>query len=555
MKKLENMLVHQLNEDRKVPYPDFENMWERIEQNTETSFHTQMSSGKQKRGRNWSKLALVSSLSVLLAAAPVYAAVHYNWDTMLRGREGIQAALPQNLGQQLDQSVTKNGVTLKLHTAVVDENRTVILYTLDVGERKDNEYWRVGGMTLKGPEGENKSEAFKYLNWDEKSQIYYGYFESEWTPKQDTVNAQVVMDNIQAFSLQTLDLPMDVDSTKTQSFPIGQEGMRSIEVKPFTQDQDMLLLSSKIIFDQPDVKKWAYPEIFVYKNGTLINWQTGSTFALPGVNGEYTAKQYYKAEDVSGGKMTYKLQYMKKEKDIAVPKVFNIQLSKKQMENGTMSTSLNLPLEVAETDFMLEKLVVTPTQIRVIVRSKDKYYSFPYKKYALEIAGKTIESRSKISPDEPALTELLFERPFDLEITKGTPITFVAKYKVTQHGSYNMNNDDKIPLLLTNISQKKQTIIQQLSGYPVKWTYYMQGADLYVETGSEDARFGGINNTHIGLDRERLLGKTVIPTFTGDGSNKTIEVYKNFKGTEATIYNYFYTTDDPEKETRVQIRP
>lgn len=82
----------------------------------------------------------------------MYAAVHYNWDTMLHGRGGIQAVLAQNLGQKLDQSITKGGVTLKLHTAIVDENRTVILFTLDVGQRQDNEIWRVNEMTLKGTE-------------------------------------------------------------------------------------------------------------------------------------------------------------------------------------------------------------------------------------------------------------------------------------------------------------------------------------------------------------------------------------------------------------------
>lgn len=558
MKKLENMLEHQLNEGQSVTYPDFESMWERIEHKNATSLHARMSSGSQNRGRNWSKIALVSSFSVLLAAAPVYAAVHYNWDTMLRERGGIQAALTQNLGQQLDQSVTKDGVTLKLHTAIVDENRTVILFTLDVGQRQDSETWRVTEMTLKGTGGGNSSGEYNYLNWDEKNQIYNGYFESEWTPEKDTVDVQLVANKIQDFSVQSLDLPLDIHSTETQSFPIGQEGMRSIEVKPFTQGQEKMLFSSAIIFDQPEAKEWAYPNIVGYKNGTLINSLPGGTFGTPGEKGEYTTQQYFKAEDVSGGQLTYKLQYMKKEKDVNGPLLFDLQLSKKKMESGTIKTSLNLPLEVDETDYTLENMVVSPTQIRVTVRSKDIDNSFPYKKYALEVTGKTLEGNLWRSPEgKPELTVLRFERPADLEITKETPITFVAKYKVTQHGSYKItkNNDDKIPLLLTNISQKKQTIIQQLNGYPVKWTYYMQGSDLYVETGSEDARFGGINQTHIGLGKERILGKPLTVNFAGDGNNKAIDVYKNFKGTEATIYMFYYTTDDPDKETRVQIQP
>ncbi|WP_339319363.1 DUF4179 domain-containing protein [Paenibacillus sp. FSL R10-2734] len=328
MRKLENMLEHRLNKDQSVPYPDFDSMWERIEHDTTASVHARMSSGSQNRGRNWSKIAAVASVSVLLAAAPVYAAVHYNWDSMLREKGGVQAALAQNLGQKLDQSVTKDGVTLKLHTAIVDENRTIILFTLDVGQRQDSETWRVNEMTLKGTEGKSSSGSYNYLNWDEKNQIYNGYFESEWTPKQGTVNVQLVTDTIQAYSVQSLDLPLDIHSTETQSFPIGQEGMRSIEVKPFTQGQEKMLISSAIIFDQPEAKEWAYPNIVGYKNGTLINSLNGSTFGQPGAKGEYTTQQYFKAEDVSSGKLTYKLQYMKKEQDVEGPLAFDLQLSK-----------------------------------------------------------------------------------------------------------------------------------------------------------------------------------------------------------------------------------
>lgn len=185
MKKLENMLEHRLNEDKGVPYPDFERMWGRLEQenSTMTPLQLRMANGSGNRGRNWSKIAVVASFSVLIAAAPVYAAVHYDWDNLLHGRGGVQAALAQNLGQQLNQSVTQDGVTLKLHTAIVDENRTVILFTLDVGKRLENENWNVKGMTLKGADGANGPSEFSYVLWDEKNQHYNGYFESDWTPK------------------------------------------------------------------------------------------------------------------------------------------------------------------------------------------------------------------------------------------------------------------------------------------------------------------------------------------------------------------------------------
>ncbi|WP_162868749.1 DUF4179 domain-containing protein, partial [Klebsiella pneumoniae] len=43
-------------------------------------------------------------------------------------------ALEQGLGQSIEQSVTKNGITLTVHTAFTDENRTVLLYSLNPGQ-------------------------------------------------------------------------------------------------------------------------------------------------------------------------------------------------------------------------------------------------------------------------------------------------------------------------------------------------------------------------------------------------------------------------------------
>ncbi|MBJ8192016.1 DUF4179 domain-containing protein, partial [Bacillus cereus] len=79
--------------------------------------------------------------------------------------------------------------------------------------------------------------------------------------------------------------------------------------------------------------------------------------------------------------------------------------------------------------------------------------------------------------------------------------------------------------------------------------------DLFVETESEDAHFGGINQTHIGLSKERIIGKPITANFAGDGNNKAVDVYKNFIGKEASIYMFYYTTDDPEAETTVPLQP
>ncbi|MFD2880072.1 hypothetical protein ACFTAO_35535 [Paenibacillus rhizoplanae] len=167
-----------------------------------------------------------------------------------------------------------------------------------------------------------------------------------------------------------------------------------------------------------------------------------------------------------------------------------------------MKTALDLPLEAEDASNRIEQMVVTPTQIRVSIRTKAKFAELPYVNYTLEVGGQKLEGGLWYSTSEDKdLRTLRFERPVNLEITKTTPMTLVGNYKVTRH------EDDKKPLELNNISSEKQTLIRQTGGYPVQWTYYMQGADLYVEMKSDDPHFGGVNQTHIGTGKDRILGK------------------------------------------------
>ncbi|WNS43745.1 DUF4179 domain-containing protein [Paenibacillus sp. MMS20-IR301] len=556
MNNLEDVLKRQLNDDKTLTYPDFEQMWKRLGVNDAAGPVQVDAEGPAatgyRRKRSWQRVAVLASLSVLLAAAPVYAAIHYNWDGLLSGRSGVQAALAQNLGQPLEQSLTYDGLTLKLHTAIVDENRTVILYTLDVGAKDEAALWNVTDMQLQDQQGKVYDEGFSYLQWDEGNGWYNGYFESEWTPQQDNVQITLKAAAVEAFSSHQQALPLDSGSAAAQVFRIGDEGMQSIEVKPFAQNQNKLLLSSAVTFDQPEAKAWTHPEIVAYNGATKVSGLAGGTFGTPGDNGEYTMQQYFRDSDIVSGQTTYALQYTKLEQHVTGPWAFDLQLSKQQMEGGTVKRVLNIPLETGDTLNTIEEMIITPSQIRLNVRvgGKSFKHDLPYKQYSLLVNGQSLEGHFwGSSADDRDVMKLKFERPEGLVIDEDTPVTFLGKYKVTIH------DEDKEPLLLRDISSEKQTVMRETGGYPVKWTYYMQGKDLYVETESEDIHFGGVNQTYIGTGKDRLIGKKVTVNFSGDGNNHSIDVYKDFQGTEASAYMFYYSTNAPGQETRVVLQP
>ena len=135
MERIEKKLKKEMKADHNMKYPDFEQMWSSIQQDELKIVDEPMELRPRKRKR----FVLVAGLAVALMATPVYAALNYDWSTILSYRAGIQSALDQGLGQTIEQSVTKDGFTLTVHTAFIDDNRTFLLYSLKPDASWDGE--------------------------------------------------------------------------------------------------------------------------------------------------------------------------------------------------------------------------------------------------------------------------------------------------------------------------------------------------------------------------------------------------------------------------------
>ncbi|WP_025335937.1 DUF4179 domain-containing protein [Paenibacillus sabinae] len=397
MKRLEDELRLRLNDDEQVPYPDFDAMWERMQQIQTDQEWKKTSPVPFVRKRKVKRIAIAATLGALLVAAPVYAAIRYDWSYMLNGKSGIQAALEQNMGQTLEQSITREGITMTLRTAIVDDNRTVILYTLDAGFRPPEEFWNFKGFSLRDAEGNLiKSEGPGLLRRDAPNQRYFGIFETDWAPSQDNAQVQLVAEELRKYSQQEQEVNLNPASKEPQSFTIGRDGMQKIKIQPFAQGTDKMMFASTVTFDRPEVKSWTFPQIVAYRDGMEVKPLPGGTFGKPDGSGNYTSQQYFDPKAISSGNTVFKLQYTRIDHTVDGPWTFDLQLSKKQMQSGTLQTALNLPLEAGDNVSTLEKMVITPTQIRLVIRTPEKYQEIPYKNIVWRSAGKRSKDRDII---------------------------------------------------------------------------------------------------------------------------------------------------------------
>ncbi|WP_018885935.1 DUF4179 domain-containing protein [Paenibacillus massiliensis] len=570
MKHIENRLNQQLNHEDGLTYPDFNKMWSQIETAIDTqaeahegavgtvSFGKGIQRSQRKNGliipkikaRGWRRAVMLASISAVIIAAPVYAAFQVDWTHLLNGRSGVQNALAQNLGQTIEQSVTKDGITLTIHTAVVDENRTVILYSLDTGEYGKN-LWQFADMELTDEQGNRIEGRVGRQMWNEQAGRYIGYFESNWTPKSEQATIKLTAGKLQFFSNQQKEIPLDISKLGEQQFAIEQDGISKLVVQAFPRGEDSLMLSTGVFFAQPEVREWAAPQVNAYYNSDEPVRISDGAFGKPGDHGEYTGQQYYKPVDITREGTIYKLDYTRRDAIVDQQWTFSLHLNKQQMEAGTLHSHLGLTVPDTEQPVVLKDLIITPTQIRLTAEHEERHYRFPFVNYELEVDGHRLDTTLWYSDKgEAHLSKLHAERPLDLEITEASTIKLIGRHLIEYH-----DGDEYPPILLENISSERQSFMQDIGGYPVKWTYYREDGNLFVESESADPLFGGVNQTHIGKGKERIIGKPLTVNFAGDGNNKAIDVYKNYVADSAEIYMFYYITERPDEQFTMQLRP
>lgn len=530
-----------------MSYPDFERMWSSIRQD-----ELRMAAGGEAaipRRRSRKRTAIAVSLSVALIATPVYAAVTYDWSNLLSYRAGIQTALEQGLGQTIEQSVTQDGITFTLHTAFTDENRTFLLYSLDPGPARKGKAISFENIGLRDGNG-RVIEGNNSYHWNEGLKVYQGYFETDWVLNEREADVEFFVENIRFIGDGSQAIDFRPDRTETQTFNIQKDGIGTVTLQSFEQAEGQVLLKSVISFTDPWLQNNSWVRIeAVNAKGERIRESKPSVFGTPEAPGEYSNQQIFSAADLRAEGTSFQLKYDRTLGTAAGTWSLRTALSKKQLERSSFKDRLNIPLKEVPGGTKIAEMIVTPTQVRLVLTHEEKYAGVPYTEYQLDVGGKLLEGGLWPFSNEPAQTELRFEMAgVTPEALANEPITLIAKHRVDEH------KGDNQPIRLTGISTKRQTVSSSIAGHPITWTYYMKDGNLYVESRSSDPAFGGVNQTYYLDGGERNYGKSALIRMLGDEGNENIDVYENFNKTEQDIYIYMYTTNQPKDELRVQVK-
>lgn len=546
MESIELDVRNHMKRTEPVRYPDFDQMLSSIERN-ELRVVDETHARLQRRKTS---VAIIAGVSVAVLATPVYAAIQYDWSSVLSGKPGIEAALEAGYGQQVEQSVTAHGVTLTVHTAFTDENRTVLLYTVKPGEATQGQEIRYDRIVLKDSSG-TPIEGHYVQMWNAEQGVYQGYFETNGVMNEEQSNLQFSVTNVRYLEDLEQDVHWNPNDADTQQFSIQKDGIQTVKVQSFASSPGQILLNSSVTFTDAAVQEQTWARIAAYDSrGNQIRETESPAYGTGGATGEYTSQQIFSEQLLKKKGNRFALVYTHERERTDGTWNVNLSLSRKQMESGSFKRSLDIPLRTLPEVASIRELVVTPTQIRLVLNHQGGPFRMPYQTLQLDVGGQVFEGKVGLeeSDSHADKTVLRFEPADSITVDIGSlenaPMTLIAKDRVDVHKGSN------VPVRLTDISVQPQTIQTSYEGYPVKWTYYTKDHNLYVESESQDASFGEINQTYF-MDGKELM--YLIPQYYAGSGSKHTDMYKNFSGTDLELYVWNYTTKNEDDELRVKL--
>lgn len=532
-----------------VTYPDFDLMWNKIEKNKRPQQSSKM---RLSSRNNYSKAAMIIGISAVMISTPVYAAIHYNWTDVLSHKTGIQSVWEQGLGQTIDQSFSKNGITLTVDTAFSDENRTVLLYTLSPGASYKDENLSYDKVELLNSEGTIVPGNY-YQTWNAEIGKYQGYFETDYVLSHKKENLRFSITNVVLTEKTEVPLSYNAASQETQTFQVKKDGISTVTIETFKQSEKDTLLHTTVNFeglDQPQRERtWTSFTVLDAKNKIVRG--SKNVYGIPGSSSEQTlSEQIYTKEQLTAEGTHFTLSYERETGRTSGDWGIDLTLSKSELENSTIREKLDLPVPEMLEGSKITEMIVTPSEVRLIITNQEKYAHLPFIDYELTIGGKRLTGGINYDTKSSKKTELRFEMMhMDLASLHEQPISLTAEKRVDEH-----KGSEKMPIRLSNISSKPQHLQTEYGGFTVDWTYYLKDEQLYVESSSQDPTFGGINQTYYYNGKEKVYGKPVIVNFRGEGKNKSMDVFEQFAPDDLEIFVYMYTVDHLNEKITMPIK-
>ncbi len=522
--------------------PDFDAMWTKIESKVQSERMKGSAPAPARRRVRAAAIGLVAAGSLL--AMPAFARMPLAWDELWQ-RFGVETAVKGGFGEAIDRTVTSGGVPFTLRGVVADESQTALLFEL--GVKPGDRVAAFGEATLIGEDG-SETPLHTYFSFDDTEKLS-GKLTADRGLGKPSERLRVSAKDVTFYRLA--ERPVGALSEgKTIALQSGPFREAKITKYAYDAEAELLTIRYEIEATEADALDLA-PRFELVMEGKRVPGLNAAVLPSERPNLLVAETSYHTAEAVPAG-AEWRFNYLAADERIEGDWTIAFDAAAVQAE-----AVYRKKLDVAadnDSDMTLRSLTVTPLNIRIALKDFPSNSVFAtgepevrYRDIALSVDGRIVEGGLWHTDEEGY--HLRFETPDWRSDWSNVPMELVMR----DASLYRLADAEHL-LTLASPSAEPQTIETELNGYPVTYTYYVEGDRLMLESDSPDDRFGGVNQSYIVDGRKKVWSKFEAgPPVRVDNRRKEWFERKDLPDGELLLNPGTYLTLEPERVERVWL--
>ncbi|MFC4403769.1 DUF4179 domain-containing protein [Gracilibacillus xinjiangensis] len=499
--------------------PDEEKMWNKI----------LVKQQKRERTSKKLKVAIPALLfAIVITSTPVLAA--YSSEIMdwmhKMNRPGVITSLENGFGQEINQSSENELGKLTVHNVVTDQNGTTINFSLEKEHSQIIHAAQFDEATLVKDDG-SETMLNATAVYDQKAGKIVGFLHTEDEIQADEA-VTLNVSGLHEYGTKKADLSFE-DFTQLSNISIGRDGISQIEL--LTNDYSNGIYQIDYLIELEDPNKIDYAALTFHLNGERIE-SSSVVYQRPKPNVMKIGESIQVAKDKVKD-LEISLEYQDTIAHHPASWSVNFEYNHDLAQNSTFVMNLDKKAKLGSRVLQFTELAITPSSVKLYynedtISSEQIFVQFDTIKLQLgehELNG-YFSGENYLTFETESVLKDIDDQPISLSLTDA---------KVSYEGT----DQDKV--LLENISKEPQTVKTDVKGYPVEFTYYLDGSDLIIESESEDEQFAGVTQSVIYDHNDRIFADTR----SNDGlnpSNKQVETFTNINEQDIMLHVFLYST-------------
>lgn len=526
--------------------PDFEAMWAAIGERAAQAARPTGSRRKAPLRKRW--VAAVCVALCMALAVPVFAepSATLGWSWNLLTQRAVKS-LAAGDGTRIDQTVESGGISFHLIGAVSDDLRTDLLFDLS-------------GQGFSADD----TAAFGQIEWlDDRGVRYDGV--ASFSHREDgrlqgllEMNSPMPVGE-RKYTLKVRDLVLYRDALDSvalnpsganeQQAVIGKGGVASATIESIQREGDAYTVRYRFTGSDSSMNVANNPRLVLRANGVALR-TTNSTVLPPPSSNTMLRQDTYELSDAQLAKAEFAFARLEESGRRSGEWSFFFEADGRKAEEAIYRSKLDADSTGNDAGLQFTELDVTPLEIRLAYDRPKVSFAFPirqYEKATLLLNGMEIEGSRWETDIEHNYFRFL--SPEWYRDWSGVPMQLRLSSMVTDAKA----SSDQL-LTLADPTSAKQTIDADVGGFPVRFTYYKDGADLIVESEWLSETNGGIVQTYIMANGKRIFAELNPEPPGGNGTHRKIERYRNLPAGTLQLNPFLYRWTDESKSETISIQ-